>query len=63
MATKGRSTGRVNTTKAGLFDTRLAAGSAAGLSRGSAGGSTTKNRVATVNKRKYSSGQYSQGYS
>ena len=61
MATKGKSTGRVNTTKAGLFDTRRAATGATGLKRGT--GSTSSSTSSTVNRRKYVTDQYGQGYS
>ncbi len=62
MTTKGKSTGRVSTTKAGLFDTRRAAAGAFGLSRGTASVSTSKSEETTVNRRKYVSKQFSQGY-
>ncbi|MEK6921070.1 MAG: hypothetical protein AABX82_04255 [Nanoarchaeota archaeon] len=61
MATKGKSTGRVNTTKAGLFDTRRAAGGATGLKRGT-GSTSSSSTSSTINRRKYVTDQFSQGY-
>ena len=62
MAIKGKSTGRTATDNKGIFDSRLSAGHATGLTRGTAkvgAGGTTD---ITVNKRKYVTKQYSDTY-